>query len=56
MSDLSVTVGEVLAGVGDISHGTAGEAVTAGAVLYLKAADGKLWLAVDTSEAVAEAV
>ena len=57
MADLTITAANVLAGAGSAKAlGTAGEAITAGQSLYIKAADGLLYKAIDTSAAAAAAV
>jgi hypothetical protein len=58
MADLTITAANVVAGAGATRNtGTAGETITAGQVVYLKAADAKLWLAqADGTAAEAEAV
>jgi hypothetical protein len=46
MPDLTITPANVLKGsTANTSSGIAGETITAGKSLYLKAADGRLWLA-----------
>jgi hypothetical protein len=47
MPDLTITPANVLRGTGSVTigNGVAGEAITAGKAVYLKAADNKLWLA-----------
>lgn len=46
MAAYTITAAEVTPGSGAaIEYGTLGEAVTAGQAIYLKASDGKLWLA-----------
>lgn len=45
MADLSITAAQVLRVSGGVKTLLAGEAITAGQVVYLKAADGKFWLA-----------
>lgn len=45
MADLTITATNVLNISAPISAGLAGEAITAGQAVYLKAADGKLWKA-----------
>lgn len=53
-ADLSVTAASVVPGTGAVlSTGTAGEALTAGQALYLKAADHK-WYKADCNSATAE--
>lgn len=57
MSDLSITAANVLYASGDKQGGIAGETITAGQALYLKASDGKLWKAqADGTAAEATAV
>lgn len=54
MADLTITAASVLPGSGaSLETGTAGEALTAGKVVYKKAADGKWYLA-DCNSATAE--
>lgn len=45
MADLSITAANVQPGTGTVILGTAGETITAGQAVYLKASDGRLWLA-----------
>lgn len=57
MADLTITAANVQLGTGTTLLGTAGETITAGQVLYLKASDGRLWLAqADGTTAEADAV
>lgn len=58
MADLSLTAGSVVADDGfSFVDGIAGETVTAGQVVYLKASDGKYWKAhCETSSATANVV
>lgn len=45
MADLTVTATSVVPISGSVQSGIAGETITAGNSLYIKAADGKLWKA-----------
>ena len=45
MADLTVTATSVVPISGSVQSGIAGETITAGQSLYIKAADGKLWKA-----------
>lgn len=46
MADLTITAGSVLPGTDAVTTpGTAGETLTAGMAVYLKASDGKFWKA-----------
>jgi len=57
MADITQTAASVAKGTNDqYSIGTAGETVVAGDVLYIKAADSRLWKAVNSSAAAAAAV
>ena len=57
MAAISPTAANIRLGTGATSAtGTAGETLTAFALVYLKAADGKLWLAINSSEAAANIV
>lgn len=57
MADLTITAGSVLNSSATVLTGTAGESLTAGQSVYLKAADGKIWKAqCDGTAAEAEAV
>jgi len=57
MADLSLTAANVVGSTGYGSEpGTYGEAVTAGQVCYLKAADGKFWVADCTTSAATATV
>lgn len=54
MTDLAITPASVVAGTGAVTvQGTAGETITAGQVLYKKAADSK-WYKADTDSATSE--
>jgi hypothetical protein len=55
MADITVTAASVLFTSGTMGTGTAGETITAGQALYLKAADSRLWKA-QCDSAAAEAV
>ena len=55
MADLSITAAQVLRVSGGVSVIQAGEAITAGQVLYRKA-DSKAWKAISSSAAAAEAI
>jgi hypothetical protein len=57
MADLTVTAASVLWTSGNKTSGVAGEALTAGQSVYLKASDSKIWKAqCDGTSAEAEAV
>lgn len=57
MADLTVTAASVLFTSGSSPlTGTAGETITAGMPVYLKSSDGKLWKALATAAASADAV
>lgn len=45
MADLTITAASVLLTSGTKATGTAGESITAGQAVYLKASDSKLWKA-----------
>lgn len=45
MADLTITATSVVPISGSVQSGIAGETITAGNSLYIKAADGKLWKA-----------
>lgn len=57
MADLTITAASVINSTASVSAGTAGESVTAGQAVYLKASDSRLWKAqADGTAAEAEAV
>ena len=57
MGNITQTAANVASGAGATpAHGTAGETIVAGDVLYLKAADSELYKAINTSAAAAAAV
>lgn len=57
MADITVTAANVLRTSGTFESGTAGETLTAGQCVYLKAADSRLWKAqADGTSAEATAV
>ncbi|HJT96610.1 MAG TPA: hypothetical protein VJ777_32440 [Mycobacterium sp.] len=57
MADITVTAANVLLISGTVGSGTAGETITAGQSLYLKASDSRLWKAqADGTAAEATAV
>lgn len=57
MVDISQTAASVAKGTNDlISNGTFGETIVAGDVVYLKAADSRIWKAVNSAAASAAAV
>jgi hypothetical protein len=57
MATITLTSANVRVGAsGTSSVGVAGETLVAGDMLYLKAADGKYWKAVNTTEAAADFV
>ena len=57
MADITQTPANVDAGTGaGYANGTAGETIVAGDMLYIKAADGKLWKAINSAAASAVAV
>jgi len=57
MADVSITAANVLASSGAARNtGTAGETITQGMPVYVKASDGKIYKAVKTSAAAAAAV
>lgn len=56
MADLAITAAQVQLTSGNTGVLTAGEAITAGQVLYKKAADGKAWKAITSSAAAAEVI
>ena len=56
MADLTITAAQVNLVSGETGVLTAGEAVSAGEVLYKKAADGKAWLAISSASASAAAI
>lgn len=45
MADLTITAADVVNTSGAIQSGTAGETITAGMAVYVKAADSRLWKA-----------
>lgn len=56
MSDITITAASVLPATGAVMEdGIAGETITAGMAVYLKASDSRLWKAVATSAAAADA-
>lgn len=56
MADLSITAANVVQGSdAKVESGVAGETITAGMAVYLKSSDGRLWKAVATSAAEADA-
>lgn len=56
MAALAVTAAQVLPGTGCVQEdGIAGEAITAGKSVYLKAADNRIWLADSDASAAAAA-
>jgi hypothetical protein len=57
MATITLTAANIRVGTsGTSSVGVAGETITAGDLLYLKAGDGKLWKSVNTTEAEADYV
>lgn len=57
MADLTITAASVLKTSGNVLSGTAGETITAGQSVYLKAADSRIWKAqADGTAAEAAAV
>ena len=57
MATITLTAANVRVGAAGTSNvGVAGESITAGDFLYLKAGDGKYWRSVNTSEAEADIV
>ena len=55
MADLTITAANVVAGSGAVvTHGIAGEAITAGKVVYLSAATNR-WMLADNNSGTAEA-
>jgi hypothetical protein len=57
MATITLTAANIRVGAsGTSSVGVAGETITAGDFLYLKAGDGKYWKAVNTTEAEADIV
>jgi hypothetical protein len=57
MADITITPANVVNISGSVGVGTAGEAFTQGAALYVKSADGRLWKAqCDTTDAEAVCV
>lgn len=56
MADYTITAGNVITALTGKKSGTAGEAISAGQLLYVKAADGLLYLAQSDGTAAAEAV
>lgn len=56
MADYTITAGNVITALTGKKSGTAGEAIAAGQLLYVKAADGLLYLAQSDGTAAAEAV
>ena len=55
MADLSITTSQIVADSTQLDSGISGEAITAGMAVYKKAADGKIYKAIDTSAAAAAA-
>ena len=56
MADLTITAANVAPGAGAVKDtGTAGEALTAGQLVYKKSADGK-WYKADCNSATAEVI
>jgi len=50
MAAITPTSTDMRLGTATVSTGTAGEAISAFELLYLKASDGKLWLSVNSAE------
>lgn len=51
MADLTITAASVVNGSAQTASGFAGETITAGQAVYIKAADGKLWKALSAGTA-----
>jgi len=57
MADISVTAANVVPASGyQFTDGVAGETLTQGQVVYLKAADSRFWKAINSAAATADAV